>query len=72
MGEKVLPAERLIAAPTLMLFDEPVNEINAASCDAMISLLADYRSDRIMLVATHHLAPFRAVVASTLALGRPV
>jgi ABC-type multidrug transport system ATPase subunit len=70
MAKKVLLAATLVAAPTVMLFDEPVNEIDADSCDALISLLADYRSDRIMLLATHHLAPFRDVVASTLALGR--
>lgn len=71
MAKKVLLAATLIAAPTVMLFDEPVNEIDTDSCDALISLLADYRSERIMLVATHHLTPFRDVVASTLALGRP-
>lgn len=71
MAKKVLLAATLIAAPTVMLFDEPVNEIDAVSCDALISLLADYRSDRIMLVATHHLVPFRDIVASTLALGKP-
>lgn len=71
MAKKVLLAATLVAAPTVMLFDEPVNEIDADSCDALISLLADYRSERIMLVATHHLTPFRDVVASTLTLGRP-
>lgn len=71
MAKKVLLAATLIAAPTVMLFDEPVNEIDADSCDALISLLADYRSERIMLVATHHLTPFHDVVASTLALERP-
>lgn len=69
MAKKVLLAATLIAAPTVMLFDEPVNEIDAESREALVSLLADYRSDRIMLVATHHLAPFRDVATSTLALG---
>ena len=72
MAKKIPLAATLIAALTVMLFDEPVNEIAAASCEAIISLLADYRSDRIMWVAAHHLAPSCAVVASTLALGRPV
>jgi len=36
MAKKVLLAATLVAAPTVMLFDEPVNEIDAASCDAMI------------------------------------
>ena len=71
MAKKVLLAATLVAAPTVMLFDEPINEIDADSCDALISLLADYRSERIILVATHHLTPFRDVLASTLALGRP-
>ena len=71
MAKKLLLAATLIAAPTVMLFDEPVNEIDAASCEALIALLADYRSDRIMLVATHHLAPFRDVAAGTLALAYP-
>ena len=70
MAKKVLLAATLIAAPTVLLFDEPVNEIDAASCDALVSLLADYRSNRIMLVATHHVSPFCDVIASTLTLGR--
>lgn len=68
MAKKILLAATLIAAPMVMLFDEPINEIDAASCSALLSLLADYQSDRIMLVATHHVSPFRDVVTSTLAL----
>jgi ABC-type multidrug transport system ATPase subunit len=70
MAKKVLLAATLIASPTVLLFDEPVNEIDSASCDALVSLLAEYRSNRIMLVATHHVTPFRDVTASTLTLGR--
>ncbi|HEX7339014.1 MAG TPA: ATP-binding cassette domain-containing protein [Rhodanobacteraceae bacterium] len=69
MAKKILLAATLIAAPTVLLFDEPTNEIDAASCEALVSLLAEYRSDHIMLVATHHLAPFRDMAASTLTLG---
>ncbi len=69
MAKKVLLAMTLIAAPTVMLFDEPVNEIDAASCDALVSLLAEYQGDRIILIATHHLTPFHDVIASRLAIG---
>ena len=69
MAKKVLLAATLIAAPTVMLFDEPVNEIDAASCDALVSLLAEYQGDRIILVATHHLTPFHDAITSSLAIG---
>ncbi|MEO6228386.1 MAG: ATP-binding cassette domain-containing protein [Thermomonas sp.] len=70
MAKKVLLAATLIAAPAVLLFDEPVNEIDAASCDTLVSLLAAYQSDRIILVATHHFAPFKDLIASTLTIGQ--
>lgn len=69
MAKKVLIAAALIAAPAVMLFDEPTNEIDAASCRALTSLLAEYRSSHIMLLATHHPDPFLDMAASTLKLG---
>src|SRR5699024_60356 len=38
MAKKVLLAAALIASPTVLLFDEPVNEIDAASRDALVSI----------------------------------
>ncbi|RAP58028.1 ATP-binding cassette domain-containing protein [Oleiagrimonas sp. MCCC 1A03011] len=69
MSKKILLAATLIAAPLVMLFDEPINEIDAASRDVLLTLLADYQRDRIMLVSTHHVDPFREVAASMLTLG---
>lgn len=68
MAKKVLLAATLIAAPAVMLFDEPINELDTASREALLSLLAEYKNDRIMLVATHHRTPFQEMVSSTLAL----
>ena len=69
MAKKILIAAALIAAPAVMLFDEPTNEIDTASCLALTSLLAEYRSSHIMLLATHHPDPFLEMAASTLKLG---
>lgn len=68
MAKKVLLAATLIAAPAIMLFDEPINELDTASCEALLSLLAEYRNERILLIATHHQTPFHEIVSGTLAL----
>lgn len=70
MAKKVLLAATLIASPRILLFDEPINELDAASRDALISLISEYACQRIIIVATHDLEPFLGLTTSMLKLGR--
>jgi len=65
-AKKFLLAATLIAAPPLMLFDEPLNEIDAASATQLMEMLADYRKEHIMLVTTHQLTKLTPLATSTL------
>lgn len=70
MAKKILLAATLIAAPRVLLFDEPINEIDSTSRDALVSLIAEYTHQHIIVVATHHLEPFLDITVSMLKLGR--
>lgn len=70
MAKKILLAATLIAAPRILLFDEPINEIDSASRDALVALISECARQHIIIVATHHLEPFLGLTASMLKLGR--
>ena len=53
-ARKLLLAAALIAAPPVMSFDEPTNDIDAASAAAFIGFVREAAATRIVLITTHH------------------
>lgn len=53
-ARKLLLAAALVAAPPVMLFDEPTNDIDAASIAAFIGLVAETAAQRIVIITAHH------------------
>jgi len=53
-ARKLLLAAALIAAPPVMLFDEPTNEIDAQSIGGFRDLVAESAAQRVVLITTHH------------------
>ncbi|HEU4592759.1 MAG TPA: ATP-binding cassette domain-containing protein [Steroidobacteraceae bacterium] len=53
-ARKLLLAAALIAAPPVMLFDEPTNDIDAASITAFIAFVGEIAAQRVILITTHH------------------
>ena len=53
-ARKVLLAAALIAAPPVMLFDEPTNDIDAASIAAFIEWVREACAARVVIITTHH------------------
>ena len=53
-ARKVLLAATLIAAPPVLLFDEPTNDIDAASIAAFLGLVAEAATQRVVIMTTHH------------------
>ena len=50
----MLLAATLIAAPPVLLFDEPTNDIDAASIAAFLGLVAEAATQRVVIMTTHH------------------
>jgi ABC-type multidrug transport system ATPase subunit len=65
---KLLLTAALVAAPAVMLFDEPTNEIDAASVAALLALLADAARDRVVLITTHHVGDLATLSPTVLSL----
>ena len=57
-ARKLLLAAALVAAPPVMLFDEPTNDIDAASSGAFIGFVAEIAARHV--VVDHH-APQRRI-----------
>jgi len=53
-ARKFLLAATLIAAPPVLLFDEPTNDIDAASIKAFLGLVDEAAAQRIVIMTTHH------------------
>jgi ABC-2 type transport system ATP-binding protein len=68
-ARKLLLTAALVAAPAVMLFDEPTNEIDAASVAVLLQLLADAARERVVLVTTHHAGDLATLAPTTLSLG---
>jgi ABC-type multidrug transport system ATPase subunit len=60
-ARKLLLAAALVAAPPLMLFDEPTNDIDATSSSAFIDFVAEIAARHVVLITTHHTADLAAV-----------
>ena len=54
MARKLLLAAALIAAPPVLLFDEPTNDIDAASSAAFVDLVRPVAATGIVIITTHH------------------
>jgi ABC-type multidrug transport system ATPase subunit len=68
-ARKLLLAAALIAAPPVMLFDEPTNDIDAASIGAFIGFVGEAAAGRIVLITTHHTGDLAVLAPSVHALG---
>lgn len=68
-ARKLLLAAALVAAPPVMLFDEPTNDIDAASSAAFVELVAGIAPHRVVIVASHHVDDFISLDPRVLALG---
>jgi len=55
-ARKLLLAAALIAAPPVMLFDEPTNDIDAASSACFIERIRAAAQRSVVLITTHHTA----------------
>ena len=53
-ARKMLLAATLIAAPPVLLFDEPTNDIDAASIAAFLGFVAEAAAQRVVIMTTHH------------------
>ena len=53
-ARKLLLAAALIAAPPVMLFDEPTNDIDVASIAAFLGFVAEAAAQRVVIMTTHH------------------
>ena len=53
-ARKLLLAATLAAAPPVLLFDEPTNDIDAASIAAFLDFVAETSAQRIVIMTTHH------------------
>jgi ABC-type multidrug transport system ATPase subunit len=68
-ARKLLLAATLIAAPPVMLFDEPTNDIDAASIAAFIGFAREAAANRIVIITTHHTSDMAALNPGVHALG---
>ena len=68
-ARKLLLAAALVAAPPVMLFDEPTNDIDATSSSAFIDFVAEIAARHVVLITTHHTADLAAVRPRILDLG---
>lgn len=68
-ARKLLLAAALISAPPVMLFDEPTNDIDAASAAAFIEFVREEAASRIVIITTHHAGDLGSLGPTLHALG---
>jgi ABC-type multidrug transport system ATPase subunit len=68
-AKKLLLTAALVAAPPVMLFDEPTNEVDATSIEVFLEHLARMGAERTVLVTTHQLDVFMPLASIVLRLG---
>ena len=72
-ARKLMLAAALAARPPILLFDEPTNEVDAASIDAFRALVAPLVSiapRHVVLITTHHAGDLMSLSPSVLTLER--
>jgi ABC-2 type transport system ATP-binding protein len=60
-ARKLLLAAALVAAPPVMLFDEPTNDIDAASSTAFLTRVGEAARTRVVVITTHHRADLQSL-----------
>jgi ABC-2 type transport system ATP-binding protein len=68
-ARKLLLAAAMVARPQVLLFDEPTNEIDAASIDAFRTMIAPMAARHVVLVTTHHAGDLTSLAPRVLDLG---
>ena len=68
-ARKLMLAAALIAAPPVLLFDEPTNDIDAASSAAFIARIGAAARDHVVLITSHHTADLMPLGPRVLRLG---
>lgn len=68
-ARKLLLAATLIAAPPVLLFDEPTNDVDSASGAAFLGFVAEAAAQRIVIMTTHHGSDLRALSPTVHVLG---
>jgi ABC-type multidrug transport system ATPase subunit len=53
-ARKLMLASALIAAPRVMLFDEPTNATDAASITAFVDMVGETAARNVVIITTHH------------------
>jgi len=67
-ARKLLLAAALIAAPPVLLFDEPTNDIDSASSARFIQRVGEAARHSVVLITTHHTADLDALAPRVLPL----
>ncbi len=60
-ARKLLLAAALIAAPPVMLFDEPTNDIDAVSSAAFLARIGEIAARSVVLITSHHSADLQSL-----------
>jgi ABC-type multidrug transport system ATPase subunit len=67
-AKKLLLTAALVAAPPVMLFDEPTNEVDAGSAEVFLNHVARIAIERTVLITTHQVAIFMRLMPTVLRL----
>jgi len=68
-ARKLLLASALIAAPPVMLFDEPTNETDAASIVAFLEMIGEIAARKVVIITTHHAKDLESLAPRVLSLA---
>jgi ABC-type multidrug transport system ATPase subunit len=67
-ARKLMLASALIAAPPVMLFDEPTNETDAASIAAFVDMVRELAARNVVVITTHHAKDLESLAPDVLIL----
>jgi len=67
-ARKLMLASALIAAPPVMLFDEPTNETDAASIAAFVDMVREIATRNVVVITTHHAKDLESLAPAVLTL----
>ena len=70
-ARKLLLASALLAAPPVMLFDEPTNDIDATSGAAFLEFVGEIAAHHVVIITTHHSADLATLQPRVLDLSAP-
>jgi ABC-type multidrug transport system ATPase subunit len=67
-ARKLMLASALIAAPPVMLFDEPTNETDVASIGAFVDMVGELATRNVVIITTHHAKDLESLAPGVLTL----